>query len=299
MPGNPSSLDYFSKKDPQKTYAFWKRHKIQNFLLEVIDSEYSENLKLVINWKRSKDTKESFIKSWIRQEQFLILFAFLKMLNEHPKKMEEFFLEFLNGFFLSERQKSQKIAEKTYICLNNSLLAFLNASELYSQRKKNFLSKSLEEKRNPFEFAFEESNEMQENINQLHKGFIELGKSSPYYQYASQTVMSLMRRGVVKEGSLSKKGLFAHLFAGFCIGLALAALVYLTIQTAGLIHLGWIIPTAILASTAGGSALLGGLTLVGSTPSVFNRACSFFKKSSASKEPLRLFEAAYPEGMII
>lgn len=300
MPKNSSILDYFSRKNPKNILAFWKRHKIHRFLEDVLDTEHFLGFNLVKDWKtRFAPRQENFNKDWISDDYFIALFSFLKMLNENPQEMHDFFSKFLRDFFFSERLAARISAEVIYTCLSDNVYAFLHAPELCDHSKKRSLSQSLEEKKNPFLFTFEESNGMQMRINEVHGDIVKRGKLSPHYQYAHKTLSSLIYRGVRHEAPISMRKIFGYLLAGLCLLVVIAALGYLTLQTLGLIHLAWIIPGSILIGTAGGSALVGGLAFAASTPSVVNRFSSFFKCAEAQKEPLRLFETTHPAGMII
>lgn len=362
MRWNSSTLDYFSKNDPNKISSFQKRRKIRNFLTEIIEVEdlltpdgkvvdITKLPKLILNCNdpaqivevlqeapqevpvESKrpamepvalaDKKKmvlrdlEFPKIWFQEDSLLMFFSFLKMLNEDIAKRDAFFSEFLSEYFTSDQVKAQQIAEEVYTCISDALsislkmhgsdYAYLNQgvnnTKGSSREPFNYLVLFNGElrKTNPLQFGFEIEQVITSKVSGFLNEYKESAKPSANYRYASGTLKSLMRQSIRKNHpSVATKQILGYIVGGVCLALAVAALAYLTIQTAGLIHLTWIVPTAILAATGSVGAVAGTGAILGSTPSISNRICSLFScnQKKESPKPQKLFEEQRPMGML-
>jgi hypothetical protein len=305
-----STLDYFSKTNPYNVPDFWKAYKIRCFLNEMINIDDFG----LLEFKKEIPHLIVFRKNWLKLEHFLILHAFLKMLNNNPDKRSEFFSNFLNGFYFADQMKAQQVMQRVYCCINDKLFNYLNLKTPEELKKGAPVSDGgdvedeaveqgvcLGEKKNPFGFGAEEVIAMQGRVEQLYKEFVETEKPTRNYQYASNTMNSLMNSRVRKQHPMIvAKQVGDYLLGGFFLLLAAAALAYLTVQTMGLIHLAWIIPSAILGSFSGVFTLLGVFTCVATRPSVSNRISSLFAREEKPKSPVQgeLFQEYQPIGLV-
>src|SRR3990167_4487776 len=75
---------------------------------------------------KKKKPEMTFVKNWLSLDAFLILLAFMKMLNQDELKMSAFFSELLNDFSPGDQLEAKRIMEEVYCAINNKLLNYLN-----------------------------------------------------------------------------------------------------------------------------------------------------------------------------
>lgn len=292
----------------------------------VLDTASKEN-KLKEEEKLAQEKKLK--TEWLQENSFLFLAAFIDYLNINQQWNKYFLQEFLEKFFLHERGKVQKIAGHVYQCIVENFNTCLPESERggFFQESEPQLEQEKMAQDVPLTFQDPDSDsvrtvligphsnnpanygaspfgeahrlKLSENnkdfaaakkkLQPIKYSFAENGPADPNFQWASDTLQSLMRRSVYQENpGLLAKRVALYLLGGFFIALGAAALIYLTLQTLGLIHLLWI-PVIALAATGAGATVLGTTTtIIAAKPSVPSKFCGLF---SRKKEERKIQEA--------
>ncbi len=333
MSRDASVFDIFSDYNPNSKFAFsvWKRYKIKKFLSSIVEASFSGGL---YDYIKLPKYNSAFLKDWLKDDDFIVLLAFCRLINQHPESAVQFFSEFQNQFYLSDQKKALQIAEKIYSIISNKLHEYVDLSSRNQSPAENKDkppdkssstregSSAQEEHNNNndnnnvavvpkaaipvkriknsgkrFAWGFEDTSKIQERVSETYRGFFDGTGSRENCEFASDTLQSLMHQRMRKEHLAAEaKRFIGYVFAAIFGVLALGALILGVLYTGGLILVPWVI----LAAVGGGAAFTSAGLAVASTPSIVNKICSFFcVKKRQDKSKLEAFKTCRPRELII